>query len=388
MKNPKLQQKVFGVILITLFIGGCNASETSTTLPPTPPHPPLFSPTFTQLPPFPTQTTSVDPLEFVKIVQVAPDDTTQNGVFIRLGYVPALDRVVAVFATYNLAKPENGCTGPAHVYKVFTVDMQPDGREGVFNCGQGDSADLFVENTLYDVHQALVDGTDGWEIRKYDILTWKQLAEVQYPLSPETHSNDMSIAMVNRVLDVSSLFVTSPGAPAATHHNFFSTDLQFINQKILSDTENTNGSSTLMIDDTIYFITGTGMPGDIIVAKYDKDWNYLGTKTILHNGTWSEGSAFDGHHFYVAYMYASYHVGQDYLFDIHLATFDRDWNLINDRAITHYTENDSVQAWRPWILLFENQLYVSYDVYKIDTVNHKELLDTTQAYIALFELTP
>jgi len=106
-----------------------------------------------------------------------------------------------------------------------------------------------------------------------------------------------------------------------------------------------------------YFVTGAGYPGNIIMAEYNKEWNYLGMKTILQNGTWSEGSSFDGRHFYVAYVYTSHHMGQDYIFDIHLAVLDRDWNLVNDTAVTHYTVDDNIQVWRPWILLLGNKLY-------------------------------
>lgn len=167
-----------------------------------------------------------------------------TGGLIRRCYVTEYDRIVAVFSTSNITKSENGCRAGGHIYKYYDVNFEPDGREGVLNCKLGDSAELFVGNILYDVSMATVGNGQGCDIGKYDAVTWTQLGEIQYSVNPDMNTNDMSIELVNGLLDVSSLY-GRPGENVATRHNFFIMGLQFVNQKIFSETENTNGSSTL-----------------------------------------------------------------------------------------------------------------------------------------------
>jgi signal peptidase I len=107
----------------------------------------------------------------------------------------------------------------------------------------------------------------------------------------------MMVALVNGTLDFSSVYLATGVLPwvdegAATHHEFFTPDLQFIEKKILSDTPHSIGTSMIFIDGIYYFVTATAVRGDVIVMKYDQDWNYLGMKELTKQGNWPEGVAF------------------------------------------------------------------------------------------------
>lgn len=332
----------------------------------------------------------------IQTVQVTPDNRVLDGGFIRLGYVPALDRIVAVFKTFHPVKSEAGSEDGAHLYKIYTTDMQPDGETHVLNHGPGgsDSSDLFVDHILYDVY-FMTDPFFGWHITKYDAVTWKKLAEIDFHMiDPRAVFLDMMIMMVNGMLDVSSQYLPSdqdPSGASATHHNFFTPDLLFLGTRILADTANIEGSSMIFVDEKYCFITANEIHGDVIVMTYDKDWNYLGMKVLLENGIWSEGVAFDGKRLYVAYMNTSLNIGMDWVplyTNIHLAAFDRDWNLVEDLAVTNFTKADDVEAWRPYVILHGNRLYVSYDVTPHDPITHKDVMSESQAYVNVYELMP
>ena len=332
--------------------------------------------------------------KFIQTVQVTPDDMVLDGGFIRLGYVPTLDRIVAVFKSNKLVKPEAGSEGGAHLYKIYTTDMQLDGETHVLNHGPGgaDSTELFVGNILYDVY-FIIDPFFGWHVTKYDAVTWETLAEIDYHVAdPRADILDEMIMMVNGMLDINSIYFPDEqdsSASISTHHNFFPPDLQFLDRKILADTPNIEGSSMIFIDDKYYFITANEIHGDVIVMTYDKDWKYLGMKVLLENGIWSEGVAFDGQRFYVAYMDTSLNTGTDWVplyTNIHLAAFDREWNFIEDLAVTNYTVADDVETWRPYVILHDNRLYVSYDVCPHDPITHADVMQDSQAYITVYEL--
>ena len=379
-------QKLIGITLAIVFLLGCAVTTATPT-----PHPTFLPPPATSLQP----TVQAELFRFIQTVQVTPDDKVLDGGFIRLGYVPALDRIVAVFKANNLATSEGGCTDGAHLYRIYTIDLQPDGETHVLNCepGVGDSTELFVGDILYDVGPAKNVPRIGWHITKYDAVTWKVLVEIDHPLNDlRAQGIDESIMLVNGMLDVSSIYTPPEGDPSvslATHHHFFTPDLQFLESRILTDTPHIEGSSTIFVDGKYYFITADDMKGNVIVMTYDEDWKYLGKKMLRENGIWSEGVAFDGQRFYVVYMDISQNLGTDYVplyANIHLAAFDRDWNLLEDLAVTNYPTTAEVETWRPYVILHGNRLYVSYDVTPHDPITGKDLMSQSQAYIAVYEL--
>lgn len=68
-----------------------------------------------------------------------------------------------------------------------------------------------------------------------------------------------------------------------------------------------------------------------------------------------------------------------------LAAFDRDWNLVDDVAVTNFTWDDLRQPGRPWVMLQGNRLYVSYDCDTIDPDTHQEMLNW-QALVSIYEI--
>jgi hypothetical protein len=68
---------------------------------------------------------------------------------------------------------------------------------------------------------------------------------------------------------------------------------------------------------------------------------------------------------------------------VHLAAFDRAWNLIEDVAVTNYSSTDQQFTGRPWVLLHGNKLYVAYD-----DVPLPEDLEKIQAFVSIYELNP
>jgi len=156
--------------------------------------------------------------------------------------------------------------------------------------------------------------------------------------------------------------------------------------RILSDTPNICGSSMIFVDGIYYFITATAYTGDVIVLKYDEDWEYLGMKELRRQGHWSTGVAFDGQRFYIAYLDTRQRTEPGffpYYPNVHLAAFDRDWNLVEDVAVTNFSPLDSLFTGRPWVLLHGNRLFVSYDVVPLP-----EDLNKIEAFVSIYELNP
>jgi hypothetical protein len=397
---------------VLALLAGCaapTAAPTATpTLPPPFPPPPQQRPPLqppkqpnTPLPP-PTPAASASGTQanlfrLIQSVPVTPDEEFLAGGFIRLGYVPAQNQIVAAFGSPKLAKPIGNCAQGGKGYKVYTPDMQPTGEAGVLQCeGGGDTANLFVDNFIYDVVMANLDGTEGWIIKKFDAVTMKLLKRIPYKMEvPHESSGDMSIEFINGVLDVSGSW-TETGKPfppgeigGATTHNFFDLDLNFLGKRTLSDTGHIVGSSTIYVDGIYYFVSSNAYAGDVILMKYDKDWKFLGMQTLVKEGHWPEGIAYDGRRFYLAYLDTSLRNGGaffPYYPNVHLAAFDRDWNRISDIAVTNYTEADKIMVGRPWILMRDNRLYVAYDACPRDSKGNDDL-EKIEVYVGVYDVT-
>jgi hypothetical protein len=144
----------------------------------------------------------------------------------------------------------------------------------------------------------------------------------------------------------------------------------------------------LYLDGVYHFVTADAFFADVVVMRYDTRWNYLGVKTLAEDGHFSEGLAFDGQRFYVAYLDTSQRTPPNSLpvnLNVRLAAFDREWNRIEDIAVTDFTWADLRQPGRPYLLLDGQQLYVSYDCDTIDPDTHQEDLKG-QAYVAMYEI--
>jgi hypothetical protein len=379
------------VIVFCIALAGCQANAIAPTSPAatltSQPPPPVVTPN-------PQPTAQGDIFTFAGTTEVTPNDLFDTGSFVRIYYVPATGRVVVTYDG-ELAAPVGECSDLGHGYVEYNLNMQATGKEGVYTCGSGDIGTLMIGNTLYDVKIEPAEGHErGWRITSYDASTWQQTGSTYFPLDDVRYAGgDEMMAYVNGQIDISSQYQPASGtAPvsggAATYHEFFSTDLTYLGEKIISDPPHINGSSLLFQDGTYYLVTADRYDGDVYVYQYDSDWNFLGSKLLLQQAHWSMGLVSDGQYFYLAYLDTSQRSSPGFLpvhLNVHLAAFDKDWNLLQDVAVTDYTPSDNRQPGRPYLLLYDNRLYVSYDCDTIDPVTQEEQLKW-QAYVSVYDL--
>jgi hypothetical protein len=326
---------------------------------------------------------------YIQRAEITPDSSYLIGGFVRIGYVAATDRLNVVFGT-KFASPVNGYEN-GHVYKEYTLDMQATGKSGILNEEAGDSGGLMVDNAYYyDVSMHPVGASEGWRVMKFDAVNWTSLSDISFPLdSPREGNGDMMIELINGQIDISSGYTSYGGPPppdsgASTHHEFFTPDLTFLGKRILSDIPHIGGSSMIYVDSSFYFVTASAFTGDLIMMKYDKDWHYLDMKTLMQEAHWSTGLAFDAKRFYVAYLNTSQRTTPGFFPfypNVHLAAFDRDWNLVDDVAVTSFVPSDSLFTGRPWVLQHGNRLYVSYDVVPLP-----EDLSKIEGLVSVYEI--
>jgi hypothetical protein len=334
--------------------------------------------------------------KFIRTVQVTPDPLNLTGSFARINYVPATDRFVITFGTKGSI--EKGiCKGAGYAYKEYTFDMRETGKAGLITwdakaCEANDSGSDMIDNTYYFVHVPSDSGTPyGWRITKFDAINWTRLKEKYiYLTNPMEGNLDPCVAFVNGQLDVSDQYNQSGiwQDGHASHHHFFNLNLDSLGVKILNDTALISGASMIYIDGIYHIISANEYSGDLVVLKYDSIWNYLGAQKLIEQAFWSQGVVFDGKRFYVSYLDTRKRTIPGFFpvrLNVHLAVFDRLWNLVEDVAVTNFDSSDFRQPGRPWVILHGNQLYVSYDVDTIDSITKEELL-RWQAYVSIYEL--
>jgi hypothetical protein len=406
MSNRRLYRSLAYVILALVLYTGCGAPATSPDAPHTVP-PPSPSSTILAPSPYPALIPSWTPAQpvnsprlfkFIQSVQVTPDANFLTGAFSRINYVPATDRFIVTFGGEPV-RPSGSCTGKVFAYKEYTTGMQETGKSGIFSCDVADAGSVMVDNTYYFAAMSRNSEQVGWHLLKIDVASWKTRVDSFIPLDyPKEGDADPMVAYVNGQLDISSAYNASgkppdPSTPAGsygTHHQLFSADLQFLGKKILTDPPHINGSSMVFVDGVYYLVTANLFDGDVLVAKYDKEWNYLGEKILIKQAHWSTGLVYDNERFYLAYTDTWQRTDPGFFpvhLNIRLAAFDRDWNLLEDVAVTDFAPSDHRQPGRPWVVLQNNRLYVSYDVDTIDPVTQQEQLKW-QAYVSVYELTP
>jgi len=298
-----------------------------------------------------------------------------------------------------LNQAEGGCTDIAYAYKEYTADLEETGQAGIVSCHAiTDTGSLLIGDDFYLASMESQADGHGWQMARYDAVTWATKVSFFYPLAgyPREGEADPMLAYVNGLIDVSSQYNDNPtGTPpdlmegAATHHQFFTTDLQFIGKRVLSDTPHIYAGAMIYVDGVYHFVTAKAYLGDMVVMRYDQNWNYLGVKTLKSKAFFSEGLAFDGSTFYVSYIDTSQRAGPTSLplyQNVRLAAFDSSWNLLEDIAVTSFTPQDYKQPGRPWLILRDNRLYVSYDQDTVDPVTGQEKLKG-QAFVKIYELS-
>ncbi len=398
MNNLKFLQRLAGVLVAAAVLAGCAAPTAAPIQPPPPPPPPPSPPTFQ--PPAPQPPTYAPPtvpvggslFKLVKEVEVTPSGNYLNADFARIGYVPGIDRFVVTFGTM-LNQAEGGCANESfdafmgvykeYAYKEYTSDMEETGKAGIVSChATSDTGGLFIGNDFYLASAETRNNVEGWNLAKFDALTWASQVDFFYPLADsQMRAGDPTVAFVNGLIDFSGV---NEGSAGGTHHNFFTTDLHFVNQRNLSDVQNNGFSSLISQNGITYFLTSQagmdGAPWSVIVMQYDPNWTYRGVKTLIEHAATPQGLAFDDSRYYVAYTERT--DGFPFAENIHLAAFDINWNLVDDIALTSYTLQDQTSSIHPWLILKDNRLYVSYSQNA-----PAGGIESLQSYVKVYELT-
>jgi hypothetical protein len=337
-----------------------------------------------------TVTPSPGLFTLIDTVQVTPTGSYLNADFVRIGYVPGRDRFVVTFNTM-LSQSEGGCGNTSfdatfglyreYAYKEYAADMIETNKDGIISChATTDTGGFFLGDDFYLASMESHNGSFGWYLAKFNAVTWANPVGYFYPFSdPQMQAADPTVAFVNGQIDISDVDEGSGG----TRHNFFTTDLQFVGSRLLTDTAHSGFSSMIAVGGITYFLstrTGTPQaPWAVIVMKYGPDWTYLGVETLRENAATPQGLAFDGSRFYVAYTERT--EGFPFTENIHLAAFDPNWNLIEDIALTNFTPQNQTSSIHPWLVLRDNRLYVSYSQNA-----PAGGIETLQAYVKVYEV--
>lgn len=337
--------------------------------------------------------------KLIDTVHVTPVGNFAGGDFVRIGYVPGKDRIIVTFRA-KLSQAVSGCNdtfgqpnSEAPAYREYTADMQETGDYGIITCQTGpDVGGIFLGNNYYYAAMGfdIASNTSGWWLAKYDAVTWTNLVNLFfYPLTQGQNSGDPMIVPVNGQIDISGKYYESVDEElaTATHHQFFTPDLQFVSKRILTDTPNIDLSSLLVVNGITNFITSTAfVGGDLTVMQYDSDWNYLSTKALIGGASQPEGAAFDGTRFYVSYVDMS---SCNFSFpscamNIRLAAFDSTWNLLEDIPVTNFALEDNKVPARPSLTLWNNRIYVCYD--QSESGNPYQTPEPAEVYVKVYEV--
>ena len=323
----------------------------------------------------PTTTQPERPLlTLANTVQVTPDPALNlTGAFCRIHHVTGRNGFIVTFG----GAARSGLTDQGHGYKAYDLDLVPTGEMGTFYPYGGDAASVVVDDVFYFA----TGSPEGWRLLKFDGATFDQLGAVDYPIDLDRQlENDNLLAFVGGLLDASGLHVEEgsaahrEGTPQdgplesrlidhdrgyATHHRLFTTDLEFVGEMVLDDAPQFFGTSLVEVGGTINLVTSSAFLADLVVIRYDGDWNHLDTLPLGLSGTWPQGVIYDE---VSERLYLAYEAGIQGLRNVRIAVFDREWNLLDDFAVTDFSWEDEKVASRPWLSLVDASLHVSYDV--------------------------
>jgi hypothetical protein len=338
------------------------------------------------------------PIEFVRSIQVTPDDEFLTGSFARVNYVPATNRFVVTFGMKASTEP-NTSLGAGYAFKEYNLDLQETGKSGIIQwypnvTEAGDSGSCMVNNTYYCAFVSQSNPEYGWTIIKYDAANWTRLEELFFPLEEPNQGNyDPCVAYVNGQIDICNQYNPSGiwQQGFSSRHYFFTADLQPIGMVTVNDTPHISGASIIYEDGIYYYVSANVYNGGLVLMKYDSDWNYLGMKNLMPQAHWSQGLLSDGRFFYLAYLDTSLRNPEnpEIFFPVYpnvrLAVFDRDWNLIHIENVTDFTRSDLKKGGRPWVIQHGDMLYVSYDVDTVNVTTEEEELKW-QAHVSIYKI--
>jgi hypothetical protein len=331
-------------------------------------------------------------LRFVKSVAVTPVGKFAGGLFSRVGYVPGKDRIVVAFKA-KLNQPESDSLY-AYGYREYSTNMEATGQFGIITSQNGpDVGGLFTGNDFYMACMGHdnTSNEDGWWLSKWDAVTWtSSVPSFFYPVGSGEGIGDPMIAVVNGLIDISGKYKTAAdiGPGHATHHQFFSPDLKFVAERVLSEASHIDLTSLVVADGVINLVTSTDLWGDMIVMQYDTNWHYLGEKTLKLHASAPEGAVFDGSRFYVSYVDNSLSGTENLGLrdNVRLAAFDSNWNLLDDVAVTSFSAADRRAPGRPSLALHAGRIYVCYDEAKDVTAGQTPEESDLQVHVAVYDL--
>jgi len=338
-------------------------------------------------------------LQLVDTITVAPDDVYDYGAFCRINYVETTDSFVVTFGganrdnvdLYELAEDSGNAGGfegaGGYAYKIYSTDLEYFGEHDEYIFGGGDAATVMVN----DIYYHLTGGPDGWRLGVYDAATWEELELLEIELDDDEQANDQMISYVNGYFVLSSILSqvdqtqTDPEVGYATHNHVFDKDLQLVDEFVLDDVLHINGSSLVFVDGVYNFVTSTAYFGDLIVMRYDEDWNFLDSKILAENEQWPQGVSYDASSelFYVSYLDIGSKANR--VSNVMLGVYDRDWNKVKTIAVTDFEREDFTNGGRPWLLLHDGKVYVSYDISTSDLVTRESNLDWN-CIVSVFEM--
>lgn len=149
---------------------------------------------------------------------------------------------------------------------------------------------------------------------------------------------------------------------------------------MLDDVPHINGSSLVEVDGVYNLVTSRAFFGDLLVLRYDREWNFLGEKKLADRGQWAQGAVYDNGRYYVVYIDTSVKGANNVV----LGVYDKNWDLVSSTPVTAYSPESLMGAGRPSIMKHGNRLYVSYDVESFSPQRREENKDW-QGYIAIYE---
>ena len=324
---------------------------------------------------------------------VTPDSVFLTGGFVRVGYVGSRDHLAVTFS--GLHKLPGGSIINGRGVKEYTPEMLATSVTAILTNDEGDCNGRIVGDSYYDAvmaKQKQQPDSVGWMISKFDVTTWTKQQEFFFPVDfPKEDIGDMMVAFADGLLDISAGYTTyggpaPPDTGAGTHHQFFTTDLQFQGKRILDDFPHITGSSLLFVNNTYCLVSASAYTGDVVVMKYDQNWHFLEAKKLIDRAHWPTGMLYDGKRYYIAYLDTRLFTVPTffpYCPNVHLAAFDSGWNFVDDIAVTNFSWEDSLFTGRPSVFQWENRLYVSYDV-----VPWPEDLNKIEGFVSVYGLTP
>lgn len=345
-----------------------------------------------------TKTEENDLVTFEKTVQVTPDSNFSDGGLGYIHYVPATDTFIVMIAT-KIDESVYGC-GKGLVYKEYTTDMKETGKYGILVCAGADVTTALIDDDLYAINMTAKpsDNWYGWHLSKFDAQTKKKLAETDITLNyPTEQDGGPTIGYINGQLDLTGEYrgYEHPEIPpdlsygSATIHNFFTTDLKPVEKVIFSDVLHVPEGTSFYKDDIHYYVAADSTLGGLILLKYDKDHEFLGSKDLqIEKAFFPTGVAYDDDHYYVAYNDTSQRINENsmpFFQNIHLAIYDENWDLLEDVAVTNYSKTDGKQPGSPYVMLHDSKLYVSYVTASMDPVTYEEGKDG-QTFVSVYDI--